>query len=95
MKLVPMAERVIIKRIEAEEVTSGGILLPDTAQDRPQEGRVLSVGEGRQLADGSHAQPLVSEGDRVLFGKYSGSEVVIDGEELLIMRDSEILAIVR
>jgi chaperonin GroES len=95
MKLVPMAERVVVKRLEAEETTPGGIVLPDVAQNRPQEGRVLSVGDGRRLADGSLAEPLVSEGDRVLFSKYAGSEVEIDGEELLIMRDSEILAIVR
>ena len=94
MKLVPLGENVVIKRLEAEEVTAGGIVLPDAARQKPQQGRVLSVGDGRQLPDGSRARPQVAEGDRVLFTSYAGNEVVVDGEELLIMAESDILAIV-
>ena len=94
MKLVPLGEKVIVKRLEAEETTAGGIVLPDTAKQRPQQGRVLSVGDGRLLADGSRAEPQIVEGDRVLFTSYGGEEVVVDGEELLIMSEEEILAVV-
>ncbi|MFH1267469.1 MAG: co-chaperone GroES [Planctomycetota bacterium] len=94
MKLVPLGENVVIRRLEAEEVTAGGIVLPDTAQEKPRQGRVLSVGDGRLLADGSRAQHQVAEGDRVLFATYAGSEVVVDGEDLLIMDENEILAVV-
>ncbi|MFH1921357.1 MAG: co-chaperone GroES [Planctomycetota bacterium] len=94
MKLVPLGENVVIRRLEAEEVTAGGIVLPDTAQEKPRQGRVLSVGDGRLLADGSRAQHQVAEGDRVLFATYAGSEVVVDGEDLLIMDEDEILAVV-
>lgn len=94
MKVVPLGEKVVIKRLEAEAVTAGGIVLPDTAKEKPQQGRVLSVGDGRLLADGTRARPQVSEGDRVLFGSYSGTEVAVDGEELLIMSEDEILAVV-
>ena len=94
MKLVPIGEKVIVKRLDAEEVTAGGIVLPDSAQEKPQQGRVLSVGDGRLLPDGNRAPHQVSEGDRVLFAKYSGSDVVVDGEELLIMDEAEILAVV-
>ena len=94
MKLVPLGENVVIKRVDAEETTSGGILLPDSAQKRPQQGRVLSVGDGRLLPGGTRANHQVSEGDRVLFAQYSGTEVEIDGEELLIVTESEILAVV-
>ena len=94
MKLVPLGEKVVIKRLEAEETTAGGIVLPDTAKDKPQQGRVLSVGDGCLLPDGTRADHQVSEGDRVLFGAYAGTEVAVDGEELLIMNEDEILAIV-
>ena len=94
MKLVPLGENVVIKRLEAEQVTAGGIVLPDAARSKPQQGRVLSVGDGRQLADGSRAEHQVAEGDRVLFTNYAGSEVLVDGEELLIMAEGDILAIV-
>ena len=87
-------EKVVVKRLESEEITAGGIVLPDTAREKPQQGRVLSVGDGRLLPDGTRAGQQVSEGDRVLFDSYAGSEVVIDGEELLIMSEGEILAIV-
>jgi chaperonin GroES len=94
MKLVPLGEKVIVKPLEAEEATAGGIVLPDTAREKPQQGRVLSVGDGRLIEDGSRVKNQVTEGDRVLFGRYSGDKVVVDGEELLIMDESEILAIV-
>jgi chaperonin GroES len=94
MKLVPLGEKVVIKRLEAEETTAGGIVLPDTAREKPQQGRVLSVGDGRLLPDGSRAEHQVGEGDRVLFSNYAGTDVVVDGEELLIMDEAEILAVV-
>jgi len=94
MKLVPLGDKVVIKRLDAEETTAGGIVLPDSAQEKPQQGRVLSVGDGRLLPDGNRAPHQVTEGDRVLFATYSGTEVAIDGEELLIMNESEILAVV-
>jgi len=94
MKIVPLGEKVVIKRTEPSEKTSGGILLPDTARDKPQQGRVLSVGDGRLLADGSRAEHQVSEGDRVLFNQYAGTEVLVDGQELLILSEDEILAVV-
>lgn len=94
MKLVPLGDKIIIKRIEAEERTAGGIMLPDVAQRKPQQGRVLSVGDGRQLPDGTRVKHQVCEGDRVVFNRYGGTEVVIDDEELLIMDESEILAII-
>ena len=93
MKVVPLGEKVVVKRLEAEETTVGGIILPDTAKEKPQQGRVLSVGDGRLLADGTRARHQVSEGDRVLFGSYAGTEVIVDGEELLIMSEDEILAV--
>ena len=95
MKLVPLGEKVVVKRSNAEEITAGGIVLPDTAQEKPQQGRVLSVGDGRLLGNGTRAQHQVSEGDRVLFNRYSGTDVVVDGEELLIMDEAEILAMIR
>lgn len=93
MKIVPLNANVVIKRLPAEETTTGGIVLPDGAKEKPRQGRVLSVGDGRRLPDGSHAQPQVGEGDRVLFGSYAGTEVVVDDDELLIMSEDEILAI--
>lgn len=95
MKLVPLGEKVVVKRLGAEQVTAGGIVLPEAAQEQPQQGRVLSVGDGRVLADGTRAKHEVGEGDRVLFSRYSGTGVVIDGEELLIMDETEILALVQ
>ena len=94
MRVEPLGDKVVVKRMEAESTTSGGIVLPDTAQERPQQGRVLSVGDGRLLADGSRAGHQVADGDRVLFNKYAGTEVIVDGEELLIMDEHEILAVV-
>jgi chaperonin GroES len=89
----PLHDRVIVKRIEEGEQIRGGIIIPDTAKEKPQEGEVVAAGEGKYKEDGTR-QPLdVKPGDRVLFGKYSGSEIKIDGEEFLIMREDEILGI--
>lgn len=94
MKLVPVGEKVIIRRLEAEATTAGGIVLPEAARERPRQGRILSIGDGRQLPDGSRVPLQVQEGDRVLFGPYAGTEVLIDGEKLLILAENEILAVV-
>ena len=93
MRIEPLGEKVVVKRLEAEATTAGGIVLPDSARGKPQQGRVLSVGDGLLLADGGRAIPQVKEGDRVLFSSYSGAEVVVDDEELLIMNEDEILAV--
>lgn len=93
MKIEPLGANVVVRRLPADEVTAGGIVLPDAAQEKPRQGRVLSIGDGRMLPDGVRAPHQVSEGDRVLFGSYAGAEVMVDGEELLIMNEDEILAI--
>jgi chaperonin GroES len=93
MRVVPLGDKVVVRRMDAEEVTAGGIVLPDSAREKPQQGRILSVGDGRLMPDGTRAVNQVSDGDRVLFSAYSGSEVIVDGEELLIMSEDEILAI--
>jgi len=89
----PLHDRVIVKRIEEEERTKGGIIIPDTAKEKPQEGRVVAVGPGRQ-EDGKLIKPEVKEGDRILFGKYSGTEIKLDGEEHIIMREEDILGVI-
>ncbi len=94
MKIVPLGANVVIKRLPADQQTAGGIVLPEGAQEKPRQGRVLSVGDGQLLPDGSRAPHQVSEGDRVLFGSYAGAEVVVDNDELLILGENEILAIV-
>jgi chaperonin GroES len=93
MKLVPLGEKVVVRRLDAEEVTSGGIILPDSAREKPQQGKVLSVGDGARLPDGTRADPQVAEGDRVLFNRYAGTEVEVNGEDLLIMSENDILAV--
>ena len=93
-KIQPLADRVIIKVLEAEEKTKGGIVLPDAAKEKPKQGRVLSVGDGQLLPNGTRAKHSVSEGDRVLFSSYAGTEVKIDGEEYLIMSEDDILAVI-
>ena len=93
MKLLPLDDRVVIERLEAEEKTQGGIVLPDTAKEKPQKGKVVAVGPGRMLEDGSRARPAVKEGDTVLFGKYTGTEVTIAGQEYVIMKESDLLAV--
>ena len=95
MKVRPLHDRVLIKRIEEQETIRGGIIIPDTAKEKPQEGEVVAVGEGKYREDGTRQTLDVRVGDRVLFGKYSGSEVKIDDEELLIMREDEILGIIQ
>jgi chaperonin GroES len=94
MKLEPLGANVVVKRIDTEEKTPGGIVLPDAARKKPRQGRILSVGDGRLLPGGRRIPPQVGEGDRVLFEDYAGVEVVINGEELLIVREDEILAVV-
>lgn len=94
MKLTPLGDKVIVKRLEAEETTAGGIVLPDSAREKPQQGRILSVGDGRTLDDGRNVELQVNEGDRVLFASYAGTDVTVDGEDLLIMSESDILAVV-
>lgn len=93
MRIEPLGDKVVVKRTDAEETTAGGIVLPGSAQERQSEGRVLSVGNGRQLADGSRSEPQINEGDRVLFSSYAGTEIEVDGGTLLIMSESDILAV--
>ena len=94
MKIKPLHDRVIVKRIEEEEKTKGGIIIPDTAKEKPSEGVVVAVGSGKMLEDGSRQAVDVKKGDKVLFGKYAGTEIKIDGAEHLIMREDDIIAIV-
>ena len=93
MKMRPLQDRVIIKRVKEEERTKGGLIIPDTAKEKPIEGLVVAVGNGKVLEDGTVKKLDVKEGDRVLFGKYSGTEVKIDGEERLIVREDDILGV--
>jgi chaperonin GroES len=93
MKVRPLQDRVIVKRLEGEEVTKGGIIIPDTAKEKPIEGKVTAVGSGKVAESGKKLPLQVKKGDRVLFGKYAGTEIKIDGEELLIMREDDIIAI--
>ncbi len=96
MEIKPLGDRVVIKPLEAEAKTKGGILLPDTAKEKPQEGKVVAVGKGKVLENGNVAAPEVKVGDKVLYGKYSGNEITTkEGEELLIMREDDILAIIK
>ncbi|MFN2515764.1 MAG: co-chaperone GroES [Pyrinomonadaceae bacterium] len=92
--ITPLHDRVIVRRIEEGEQVRGGIIIPDTAKEKPQEGEVVAAGQGKYKEDGTRQSLDVKKGDRVLFGKYSGSEIKIDGEELLIMREDEILGII-
>ena len=92
IKLQPLADRLVVKPIEKEEVTKGGIVLPDTAKEKPQEGKVLAVGPGRLTDDGKRLAMDVSVGDIVIYAKYGGTEIKIDDEELVILRESDILA---
>lgn len=91
-KIRPLEDRVVIEQIEAEEKTAGGIVLPDTAKEKPQRGRVLAVGPGRLLDSGERAAIGVAEGDEVLFGKYAGTDIKVNGKEVKILRESDILA---
>jgi len=94
MKIVPLGANVVVKRIEDRATTPGGIVLPDAAKEKPRQGRVLSIGDGRLLADGRRAAHQVCEGDRVVFDRHAGDEVLVGDEELLIMSEDEILAVV-
>ena len=93
MKIRPLQDRVIVKRIEEEEKTKGGIIIPDTAKEKPQQGKVVAVGKGKVNEDGKVTPLDVKVGDRVLFGKYAGSEIKLDGEEHLILREDDILGV--
>jgi chaperonin GroES len=93
MKIRPLQDRVIVKRVEEEEKTSGGIIIPDTAKEKPQQGKIVAVGKGKVNDDGKLNPMDVKVGDRILFGKYSGSEIKLDGDELLIMREDDILGV--
>jgi chaperonin GroES len=93
MKFRPLADRVVVKRVLEDTKTAGGIIIPDTAQEKPQEGEVVAVGPGARDEKGQRIAPEVSVGDRILFGKWSGTEVKVDGEELLIMKESDIMGI--
>ena len=92
MKVLPLHDRVLVKRLEAEETTKGGIIIPDTAKEKPQEAKVIEVGKGRVTEDGKVVPLEVKKGDKVLIGKYGGTEVTIEGEEHVIVKEEEILA---
>ena len=94
MKFRPLHDRVVIERIEAEAKTAGGIIIPDTAQEKPQQGKVIAAGTGKVKDDGTRQLPDVKAGDRILFGKYSGQEIKLDGEDYLIMREDEVLGVI-
>ena len=93
MKIKPLQDRILVRRLDSEEEMRGGIVIPDTAKEKPQEGEVVSVGDGKVLDNGQKQEMTVKVGDRILFGKYGGTEVTIDDEELLIMREDEVLGI--
>jgi len=94
MKVTPLYDRLVVRRVEGENTTSGGIIIPDSAKERPLEGEVIAVGNGKRLEDGSVAPLDVKAGDRILFGKYAGTEIKIDGIEHLILREEEVLGVV-
>jgi chaperonin GroES len=92
MKIRPLGDRILVKRVKEEEKSKGGIIIPDTAKEKPQEGKVVAVGKGKMTEAGKLVAPDVKAGDTILFGKYSGSEVKVDGEEHMIMREEDVLA---
>ncbi|UCC96226.1 MAG: co-chaperone GroES [Candidatus Omnitrophota bacterium] len=94
MKIKPLGDRVLVKPSEGKEQTKGGIVLPDTAKEKPQEGKVTAVGAGKRTDDGKTVPLSIKVGDKVLYGKYSGTEITVDGEEYLIVREEDILAVV-
>jgi chaperonin GroES len=94
MAVKPLADKILVKRLEAEEVTKGGIVLPDSAKEKPKEGRIVEVGPGKMMEDGKRSEMQVKKGDRVLFTSYAGTEIKIDGEDFLIMSQDDVLAIV-
>ncbi len=93
MKIRPLQDRILVKRVDEEETTSGGIIIPDTAKEKPQEGKVISIGPGKTLESGEIAEPGVKAGDRILFSKYAGTDVNVDGDEHIIIREDDVLAI--
>ena len=93
MKIRPLHDKVLVKRLDEEEKTTGGIIVPDSAKEKPMQGKVIAVGQGKLLKDGTRREPSVKEGDRVLFAKYAGTEIKIDGEEHLILSEDEVLGI--
>ena len=93
-KVRPLHDRLLVKRIEEEETVKGGIIIPDTAKEKPQEGEVIAVGNGKTLDNGTKVELDVKAGDKILFGKYSGTDIKIDGEEYLILREDEVLAVI-
>jgi chaperonin GroES len=94
MKIQPLQDRVIVRRLEEEEKTKGGIIIPDTAKEKPMEGKVIAVGPGKVLESGNKVKMTVKKGDRILFGKYSGTEIKMEGEDYLIMREDDILGVI-
>jgi chaperonin GroES len=94
MKLRPLQDRILVQRVEEEKATKGGIIIPDTAKEKPAEGKVIAVGNGKMGDDGKRIALEIKKGDRILFGKYSGTEVKIEGEEYLIMREDDVLGII-
>ena len=93
-KIRPLGDRIVIRRLSEEEKTAGGIIIPDTAKEKPQEGEVIAVGNGKILDNGSLHKPDVKEGDKILFSKYAGTEVSVDGDDLLVVREDDILGVV-
>jgi len=94
MKIRPLADKILVQRLEAEQKTAGGIVLPDSAKEKPQRGKIVSVGEGKLLDDGTRKEKQVKKGDTVLFTSYAGTEIKIDGKEYLIMDESDIMAVI-
>jgi chaperonin GroES len=94
MKFRPLYDRILVERVESEEITKGGIIVPDSAKEKPQQGKVIAVGQGKRLEDGKLVPLEVKAGDTILFGKYSGSEIEIEGNEYLIMKEEDVLGLV-
>ncbi|NOZ87495.1 MAG: co-chaperone GroES [Deltaproteobacteria bacterium] len=94
MKIKPLQDRILVKRIEGEDKTKGGIIIPDTAKEKTMEGKVIAVGEGKPTEDGKKMKPELKAGDRILFGKYSGTDIKLEGEDHVILREDEILAVI-
>ncbi|MHC5055680.1 MAG: co-chaperone GroES [Planctomycetota bacterium] len=95
MKIDPLGDKIVVKRLEAEDVTAGGIVLPETAKEKPKEGKIISVGPGKVLDSGERSNMQLKKGDRVIFASYAGTEVEVDGEEFLIMSEEDVLAVVK
>lgn len=95
MNIRPLADRIVVKRLDAESVTAGGIVLPDSAQEKPQRGKVVSIGDGKLLDDGSRSSMQVKKGDEILFSSYTGTEIKFDGKEYMIMSESDVIAVIK